>query len=99
MLNDFRFAPVLRTGFIDAQHNVVMIAHDGISTDIDSKNIGKLLHPIDDPLAAVFVVTAAERIFAAQESTPYTARDAMIKRRVVETYFGFPGYCHGGVFI
>ena len=50
---------------------MVMVAHDRVGTDIDAEDRGEGCEFIDDPLTAVLVILAGERIDTTQEGTTY----------------------------
>jgi len=57
-MRNFLIRPLLCLISIDPNHDVVMVAHDGVGTKIDRKYRAQQLDAIDDSLAAVFEVKA-----------------------------------------
>jgi hypothetical protein len=51
---------------IDMGNNLIMVMENGIRTDINGKNINKLLHAIDNPLASMFIAFAGMSAHAAE---------------------------------
>jgi hypothetical protein len=57
----------------NAQDEMDMVAHDGITADIDSGDGGKLLEPLADPFLAV-LVTCPDSTSSPQRNAPRTHR-------------------------
>ena len=78
VFNDIPLRPGRCLIAIDMQDDMVVVAHDGIGGNIDSKNTGQFKQTIFNPLPAVFKALTDERIFTAQKGAANTARNAMI---------------------
>ena len=83
-MGNFLIRPLLYLISVNPDHDVVMVAHDGVGTKIDRENGTQQLDAIDDPLAAVLEVKACQRIRPAQERTPDTSGDAVVIRCVID---------------
>ena len=57
---------------------MVVIAHDGVSTDIDTIEIGEGVDFIDYPFSSVFVTHLILLVFTTQEAASHTTRNAVI---------------------
>jgi len=53
---NFLISPFIHLCGVYPNHDVVVIAHNGVGTQVNGKNRTKQLDAIDDPLAAVFKV-------------------------------------------
>ena len=51
-------SPVIHLCSVDANHDVVMVTHDGVGTQVNGKYRTQQPDAIHDPLAAVFEVKA-----------------------------------------
>lgn len=60
------------------QHNVIMVAHNGVSTELNSKSGGGRMQFIFKPLVSMFVALPRVVINAAEERSSHTARNAMV---------------------
>jgi len=69
---------------INPDHNVVVITHHRISTQINRKHRAKQFDAIHDPLSAVFEIKTGVNIFSTQEGAPHTTADAMVIGCVLE---------------
>ncbi|RJG36163.1 hypothetical protein D1Z90_20515 [Motilimonas pumila] len=58
------------------QHEVVMIAHDGIGTDINGEDTGQLLGFIQYPRFTVLIAAFSVVIITTKKSSPNTAAGA-----------------------
>ena len=81
---DFFIRPVLYLLYINSNHDVVVIVHDGIGTQIDREHPTEQFDAVDDPLATVLEVKIGVGILATQECTPHTSGDAVVVRRVFQ---------------
>lgn len=72
-LRHFFICPLAGGSGIDMNHDVVVIAHNGIGTQINGEHRAQEFDSVDDPLAAVFKIKTGERISAAQIGAPYTS--------------------------
>ena len=63
---------------------MVVIAHDGIGTQIDREYGAQQLDTIHDPLATMFEVETRLAIFTAKERASHTSGDAMVVGRVLQ---------------
>ena len=61
-------------------HDVVMVVHDGVGTQINGKHRTHQLDAVHNPLATVFKIKAGYWIGTAQESTPHASGDAVVIR-------------------
>ncbi len=59
---------------------MIVITHNGVSTNIDAVESGKGVHFIDDPLSTVLITDLVLLVFTTQEATPNTTRNAVIVR-------------------
>jgi hypothetical protein len=64
----------VRTG---ADNGVVVIFHDGISADLDSKDPGKVTQSINDPQLAVGVIPAGDCIVTTEKGAADTPAEAL----------------------
>ena len=94
-LDDFPLGPDTRGVGIDAQDEVVVVAHHRVGADVHAEDGGQGLDLADQPLAAVFVVLAGEGVDAAEEGAAHAAGDAVVVRGVGEADLGGAGSCHG----
>jgi hypothetical protein len=62
----------------NAQDEMDMVAHDGITADIDREDRGKLLEPLADPFLAVLIIMSGFDIEPTKERAANASRDAMI---------------------
>ena len=74
---------------------MVMVAHDRVGTDIDAEDRGEGCEFIDDPLTAMCVILAGERINTAQEGTTYATGYTVVVRSVSEADLVGAGLSHG----
>jgi hypothetical protein len=88
-------APALRPLGIDAQHQVIVVAHHRVSGHVDGEHPGQLFDPIHDPGPAMVVVLAGDRIIAAQKGTTHAAIHDVIPRRVGKGNERGTGLGHG----
>jgi hypothetical protein len=93
-LDHFMIAPPGSKLGIDMKNNVIMVMQNGIRTDIYSKNINKLLHAIDDPLASMFIAFAGIGVHTAEKGAADTARDAVVIGRLFQKNQCFPRLGH-----
>ena len=63
----------------NAQDEMDMVAHDGITADIDRADRGKLLEPLADPLLVVLVIMSGFDVEPTKERPANASRDAMIE--------------------
>src|SRR5690606_1020678 len=98
-LTDFTVGPLQRLGFVDVQHQVMMVRHDRIGADIDSEHLCQRNNSIFDPLAAVFEAFAGESITTAQESSANTAGSAMVVGCGIQRDELFSGLRHKSIFL
>ena len=55
------------------QHNMIVIGHHRIDTDIQGENTGQGLYSVFDPLPTVFVVMTGKWIDTAEKASAHTA--------------------------
>ena len=67
----------------NAQDEMDMVAHDGITADIDREDRGKLLEPLADPFLAVLVIMSGFDVEPTKERPANASRDAMIDPNLV----------------
>jgi hypothetical protein len=60
----------------NAQDEMDMVAHDGITADIDREDRGKLLEPLADPFLAVLVIMPGFDVEPTKERPANASRDA-----------------------
>ncbi len=66
-----------------------MVAHDGVGSDVDSKEINQLLQFRYYPAASVLVGVATKVVSAAKKSTTNAAADAVIVGCGIQADLGF----------
>ena len=71
-------APVLARARIIENHQMEMVAHDGVGHDFNGEVVGEVKHSFGQPDFTVAVVLAGAGIFTAKPAAAYTARDQMI---------------------
>src|SRR5690554_2322315 len=98
-LTDFTVSPLQRLGFVDVQHQMMMVRHDRIGADIDSKHLCQRKNSIFDPLAAVFEAFAGDSITTAQESSANTAGRAMVVGCGIQRDELFSGLRHKSILL
>jgi hypothetical protein len=67
----------------NAQDEMDMVAHDGITADIDREDSSKLLEPLADPLLVVLVIMSGFDVEPTKERPANASRDAMIDPNLV----------------
>ena len=65
--------PLLRAGQIDPNHQVEVVAHDRVSTHIDSKRSALLRDSIQHPLFTVLEILTGGGIGTAEKRSPHAA--------------------------
>ena len=73
---------------------MIMVAHDGIGAQINSKYGAQQLDAIDDPLAAMLKIKSCVDILATQEGPPDASGDAMVIGRVFQRDLAVSGLRH-----
>ena len=63
-----------------------MVAHDGITADIDREDRGKRLEPLADPLLVVLVIMPGFDVEPTKERPANVSRDAMIDPNLVSRH-------------
>jgi len=81
-------APPTRPLGIDANHQVIVVAHYRISGHIHGKHSGELLDALYDPAAAVFITRPGGSVLPTQKSAANTAVDDVIPRGIGQGYEG-----------
>ena len=66
-MGNFLISPLIHTRGVDSNHDVVVIVHDGIGTQVNGEYRTDQLDTIHDPLAAVFEVKPCKWIGPAKE--------------------------------
>ena len=67
----------------NAQDEMDMVAHDGITADIDREDRGKVLEPLADPFLAMLVIMSGFDVEPTKERPANASRDAMIDTNLV----------------
>jgi hypothetical protein len=63
---------------------MVMVRHNGIGADVDGEDLSKFLQAGDNPLFAMLVVFASERVLAPEKGSTHTAADTVVVRGGIE---------------
>ena len=66
-----------------AEHEMEMVAHHGIATNLDGKEPRKLAQPIENPLLTMTIVLPGILIDAAEEGPSHASSDAVINTNLV----------------
>ncbi len=75
---DFSVGPLLDTVRSIAEHKMQMVAHNGVTTHINSEEPGEVAQPIENPGLTVRVITTGVRVGAAKEGSADAPSDAVI---------------------
>lgn len=69
-------------GSVDTKHYVVMVAHDSVGADVDSKHRRQKLNSVNHLRFSVFVAFTGGMVTSAKKCSPYTAVNAVVVRRI-----------------
>lgn len=73
---------------------MIVVAHDGVGQQVDSKDLRQPGQSILQPLTSVVEIRAGQAILAAEEGTSNATGGAVIVARMVQADLLAPGNCH-----
>ena len=79
-MGDLLISPFVNTGRVNPNHDVVVLAHNSIGTQINIKYRKHQLDTIHNPLPAVFEVKTGQWIRPAAEGAPHASGNALVIR-------------------
>ena len=72
-MRDLLISPLIHTRSVDPNHDVVVVVHDGVGTQVNGKYRTYQLDAIHNPLAAVLEVEAGQWVRTTQKGTSYAS--------------------------
>ena len=81
--DDFVVRPLTRGGWVEEDDEMEVVAHDGVSVDLDGEEAGQMMHTVDEPAASMREIGLGEVIEAAEPAASDAARDEMVEEGCV----------------